>query len=125
MFLLNFTPRKWLKFSRALHVTFRHNLLTLWTNFAKHGGDPTPKEKSLKLKWGPVRTGQYSVHLEFTPKGGTRMGTDDEAYKKRLDLWERVHKSCPPSMHYYGSKTFKDTKTYRRSSMSNVDKTEL
>ena len=79
----------------------------------------------MKLKWGPVRTGQYSVHLEFTPEGGTRMATDDEAYKKRLDLWRRVHKSCPPTMHYYGSKTFKDTKTYRKSSMSNVDKTEL
>ena len=101
-------------------------LLTLWTNFAKHGGDPTPKGASYTGdKWGPVRTGQYSVHLEFTPAGDTRLGTDDEDYKKRLDLWERVHKSCPPTMHYYESKTFKDTKMYQRSSRPDGDKTEL
>ena len=34
-------------------------LLTLWTNFAKHGGDPTPKGASYTGdQWGPVRTGQ-------------------------------------------------------------------
>ena len=105
----------------------REKILTMWTNFAKHGGDPTPKANGASYpgdKWGPVRTGKYSVHLEFTPEGDTKIGTDDEDYKKRLDLWQKVHKSCPPTMHYYDSKTFKDTKMYRKSSRSN-DKTEL
>ena len=103
----------------------REKILTMWTNFAKHGGDPTPKGASYPGdKWGPVRTGKYSVHLEFTPEGDTKIGTDDEDYKKRLDLWQKVHKSCPPTMHYYDSKTFKDTKMYRKSSRPN-DKTEL
>ena len=63
----------------------RHNLLTLWTNFAKYGGDPTPKESNSKVKWGPVRTGQYSVHLEFTPEGKVQMETDDGDYKRSRD----------------------------------------
>ena len=54
------------------------------------------------------------------------MGTDDEDYKRRLDLWEKVHKSCPQTMHYYESKTFKDTaKTYKKSSKFKDNKTEL
>ena len=103
----------------------RHNLLTLWTNFAKYGGDPTPKESNSKVKWGPVRTGQYSVHLEFTPEGKVQMGTDDDDYKRRLDLWQRVWKSCPQAMHYYESKTFKESKMYKGSSTSKNVKSEL
>ena len=55
----------------------------------------------------------------------TRLGVDDEQYAKRLALWEKVFESCPPTMHYYDSKTFGNTKAYRGASSPSGDKTEL
>ena len=50
----------------------REKLLTLWSDFARHGGDPTPKAAKGD-GWKRVRDDQL-VHLEFTPGGETRDG---------------------------------------------------
>ena len=50
----------------------REKLLTLWTDFARHGGDPTPRAAKGD-GWKRVRDDQL-VHLEFTPGGETRDG---------------------------------------------------
>jgi hypothetical protein len=77
-------------------------------------GDPNPDSSSLiGDKWLPLK-GDDPVHLDIT-SDGLKPNTDGESFQNRSKLWEKIYNDVPPTFHREKSKTFKDTKLYKKS----------